>query len=91
MDDHLVAMDSDSRQALAAIQPATASSAASSGIDHRAVEALTPIVSALFGASLELASARYLTGDQAERVDDIIDQLDRAIAELRSRVLSSGL
>lgn len=60
------------------------------GVDARAVEALTPIVSALFSASLELASARDLAGTQADRVDDIISQIDRTIDELRRRVLGSG-
>lgn len=78
-------MDPDSHPALAADPAPT-----TGGIDPGAVEALAPIVSALFGASMELASARDLAGDQAERVDDIIDQLDRAIGDLRRRVLGSG-
>lgn len=67
--------------------PAATPPPAIGGVDPRVMEALAPIVSALFGASLELASARDLAGDQAERVDDIIDQLDRAIGDLRRRVL----
>ena len=78
-------MDPHSQTALVAT-PAPAPG----GVDPGAVEALAPIVAALFGASMQLASARDLAGDQAGRVDDIIDQLDRAIGDLRRRVLGFG-
>lgn len=52
-------------------------------------EVLAPIVSAIFGASLDLASIQAMAGGPlGAEIGEVVDRLDRVIEDLRRRVLS---
>lgn len=52
-------------------------------------EVLAPIVSAIFGASLDLASIQATAGGPlGAEIGEVVDRLDRVIEDLRRRVLA---